>query len=105
AAPALAPLPGPRDAAESVGDTKGRAGDAGSRRLSGSLKGVTSDSLRAAGRRGGRTRRDERAKEKKVELTVQVPKSLRKEFQAAAKTRKTDPDAVIEALLRAWLDV
>lgn len=101
----LAPLPGPRESADSGGEARQRAGGAGGRKPSGPLKGITSDSLRAAGRRGAPGRRDDRAREKKVELTVQVPKSLRKEFQAAAKSRKTDPDAVVEALLRAWLDV
>lgn len=101
----LTPVPGPRDSAEGGSDAGGGAEDARGRRLSGPLKGVTSDSLRTAGRRGGRSRRDERPREKRVELTVQVPKSLRKEFQAAAKARRTDPDAVVEALLRAWLDI
>ena len=42
--------------------------------------------------------------EKKVELTVKVPKSLRKDFRAALKADKKDADEVVTALLRAWLD-
>jgi hypothetical protein len=73
-----------------------------SHRLSGPLRGTTSDSLLAAGkrnRRGGR-----RAEGKPVELTVKVPKSLRKEFRAAAKARKQDPDEIVTVLLQAWLE-
>jgi hypothetical protein len=32
-----------------------------------------------------------------------VPKSLRKDFRAAVKADKKDPDAVVTALLTAWL--
>ena len=73
------------------------------RRLSGPLRGTTSDSLRAAGR-AGRRRASNGAAEKKVELTVKVPKSLRKDFRAALKADKKDADEVVTALLRAWLD-
>jgi hypothetical protein len=70
------------------------------RRLSGPLNGITSDSLRAAGRRGRRRPPNE----KLVELTVQLPKSLRKEFRAALKQQEQQADDVVAALVRAWLD-
>ena len=38
-----------------------------------------------------------------MDLGVKVPKSLRKDFRAAVKADKKDPDAVVTALLRAWL--
>jgi hypothetical protein len=70
------------------------------RRLSGPLNGITSDSLRAAGRRGRRRADDG----KLVELTVKLPKSLRKEFRAALKAQDRQADDVLAALVRAWLD-
>ncbi|MCU0284012.1 MAG: hypothetical protein MUD13_08960 [Candidatus Nanopelagicales bacterium] len=70
------------------------------RRVSGPLTGITSDSLRAAGRRGRRPAADG----KLVELTVQVPKQLRKQFRAALKEQHQQADDVVAALLRAWLD-
>jgi hypothetical protein len=71
-------------------------------RLSGPLRGTTTDSLVTPGK-GGR-RGDRRSGGKPVELTVKVPKSLRKEFRAAAKARKQDPDEIVTVLLRAWLE-
>jgi hypothetical protein len=44
-----------------------------------------------------------KAADKPVDLGVKVPKSLRKDFRAAAKADKKDPDAVVTALLRTWL--
>lgn len=73
-----------------------------SHRLSGPLRGTTSDSLVAAGKGGRRGPR--RSEGKPVELTVKVPKSLRKEFRAAAKARKQDPDEIVTVLLQAWLE-
>jgi hypothetical protein len=35
---------------------------------------------------------------------VKVPKSLRKDLRAAAKTSKRTPDEIVTALLRGWLD-
>jgi hypothetical protein len=79
----------------------GRSGDEAPHRLSGPLRGTTSDSLRAAGK--GRNRPSGKAAEKPVDLGVKVPKSLRKEFRTAVKADKKDPDAVVAALLRTWL--
>lgn len=87
------------------GGRERREGDRGTpapHRLTGPLGGTTSDSLRASSK-GGRAGRRGRSAEKSVELTVKVPKSLRKEFRDAAKAAKQDPDAVVTALLRAWL--
>jgi hypothetical protein len=64
------------------------------------LGGTTSDALRAAGKR---TRRQART-DKRVELTVQVPKGLRKEFRAALKAEQLDADEVVSTMLRVWLD-
>jgi hypothetical protein len=80
----------------------GRAGDTAQHRLSGPLRGTTSDSLRAAAKKA-RTRPSGKAEEKPVDLGVKVPKALRKDFRAAVKADKRDPDAVVTALLRAWL--
>jgi hypothetical protein len=80
---------------------RSRRGAAGSS-LSGPLAGNTSDSLRRPkGRAGGR--RNE-ATGKKVELTVKIPKTLRKEFKAALKAERKDADTLVTALLRNWLD-
>ena len=74
-------------------------------RLSGPLGGTTSDSLRSSAKGGRRGSQGRSAKpEKSVDLTVRVPKSLRKEFRAATKARKQDPNDVVTALLRSWLD-
>ncbi len=70
-------------------------------RLSGPLRGTTSDSLRAAGKAG--RRRARQAQEKRVELTVKVPKSVRKDFRAAVKADGRDADEVVTDLLRTWL--
>jgi hypothetical protein len=70
-------------------------------RLTGPLRGTTSDSLRAAGKTSRRQARQQQ--EKRVELTVKVPKSLRKDFRAALKADGKDADEVVTALLRAWL--
>lgn len=82
--------------------TGGGGAEPGPHRLSGPLRGNTSDSLRNATRKA---RRPPKAKsgDKQVPLEVRVPKSLRKEFRAAVKAEKKDPDAVVAALLRAWL--
>jgi hypothetical protein len=71
-------------------------------RLSGPPSGTTSDSLRA-GSKSGRSRGRGRPAEKTVEITFKVPKSVRKEFLAAIKADKRNPDEVATALLRAWL--
>ncbi len=78
------------------------AGGATPHRLSGPLRGTTSDSLRAAAKKA-RTRPSGKAADKPVDLGVKVPKSLRKDFRAAVKADKKDPDAVVTALLRTWL--
>jgi hypothetical protein len=77
------------------------AGDTTPHRLSGPLRGTTSDSLRAAAKKA-RTRPG-KAADKTVDLGVKVPKSVRKDFRAAVKADKKDPDAVVTALLRTWL--
>jgi hypothetical protein len=74
----------------------------GPHRLTGPLGGTTSDSLRAAAKKA-RHRPTGKADEKPVDLAVKVPKSLRKDFRAAVKANKKDPDAVVTALLKAWL--
>jgi hypothetical protein len=78
------------------------SGNSGPHRLSGPLRGTTSDSLRAAAKKA-RHRPSGKAEEKPVDLGVKVPKSLRKDFRAAVKADKKDPDAVVTALLKAWL--
>jgi hypothetical protein len=82
--------------------SSGKSGDAGPHRLSGPLRGTTSDSLRAASKKA-RTRPSGKAEARPVDLGVKVPKSLRKDFRAAVKADKKDPDAVVTALLKAWL--
>jgi hypothetical protein len=82
--------------------SSGKSGEAGPHRLSGPLRGTTSDSLRAAAKKA-RHRPSGKAEEKPVDLGVKVPKSLRKDFRAAVKAAKKDPDAVVTALLKAWL--
>ena len=79
-----------------------KSGDAGQHRLSGPLRGTTSDSLRAAAKKA-RRRPSGRVDEKPVDLGVKVPKAVRKDFRAAVKADKKDPDAVVTALLKAWL--
>ena len=93
-----APTEGPEQSAPLA--PSGKAGKG--HRLSGPPSGTTSDMLRAAGKRGRRAARGLPA-EKSVELTVKVPKSLRKEFRAAVKANRADPDEVVTSLLRAWL--
>ncbi len=105
AAPAEAP--GAPGSAESPGEASlvesaGRSTDTAQHRLSGPLRGTTSDSLRAAAKKA-RTRPSGKADEKPVDLGVKVPKSVRKDFRAAVKADKRDPDAVVTALLKAWL--
>lgn len=102
-------LPEPRQDAEPASSggapqakPSAKSGDAGPHRLSGPLRGTTSDSLRAAAKKA-RTRPSGKAEEKPVDLGVKVPKSLRKDFRAAVKADKKDPDAVVTALLKAWL--
>lgn len=79
------------------------AGIRSSSPLSGPPGGTTSDSLRRAGKRG-RSRPPGKESGKKVALTVQIPKSLRKEFRAAIKADRQSADAVVATLLRSWLD-
>ena len=101
-------LPEPRQDAEPspagapMVKSAGKPGEPGQHRLSGPLRGTTSDSLRAAAKKA-RTRPSGKADDKPVDLGVKVPKSLRKDFRAAVKADKKDPDAVVTALLKAWL--
>ncbi len=76
-------------------------GQPAAHRLSGPLRGTTSDGLRAATRLARPTRPGKA--EKSVDLGVKVPKSLRKEFRAAAKADRKDPDVIVAALLKSWL--
>ncbi len=92
------PAPGTQAAPEGGAVPRTVAGH----RLSGPLRGTTSDSLRAAAKDA--RRRSRRSGEKTVELTVKVPKTLRKEFRAALKADTKDADQVVTALLRAWLN-
>jgi len=88
---------------EGTSTTHGATPDAGgSHRLTGPLHGTTSDSLRNATRKAHRPPKG-KAADKPVDLGVKVPKSVRKDFRAAVKADKKDPDAVVTALLRAWL--
>lgn len=105
--PPLRPEPGPDSEVTPSGGAPlptslGRSGVSAPHRLSGPLRGTTSDSLRAAAKKG-RNRPSGMAAEKPVDLGVKVPKSLRKEFRTAVKADKKDPDAVVAALLRTWL--
>jgi hypothetical protein len=103
-------LPQPRDDAEPItgaptpesSGTPSATGPDTPHRLSGPLRGTTSDSLRAAAKKA-RKPSSGKASEKPVDLGVKVPKSLRKDFRAAVKSDKKDPDAVVTALLKAWL--
>jgi hypothetical protein len=94
-------VPEPRTGAEAIPDGEAEASTTATS-LSGPLRGTTSDSLRNATRKARRPPQGKSA-DKLVDLKVRVPKSLRKEFQAAAKADKKDPDAVVAALLKAWL--
>lgn len=69
------------------------------------LTGTTSDTMRPVkhGRQDARARR-EPVKEKMVDLAVKVPKSLRKELRAAAKSAGRTPEEVVASLVRAWID-
>jgi hypothetical protein len=98
AAEAGAPSPAENSPAPTSDEAKGH-------RLTAPPRGATSDSLRSR-TRGRRSRGGERATkpEKTVELTVKVPKSLRRDFRDAVKSEKKDPNDVVTALLRAWLD-
>lgn len=104
ATPAATPAATSPEASAAAVVAAGAAGtSAVGHRLSGPLGGTTSDSLRP--RKGGGRRRPAGTKpEKTVELTVKVPKSLRKDFREAVKSTKADPNDVVTALLRAWLD-
>lgn len=107
-------VPTPRTDVEAVGPTRAKdstkalvspgGGDSDQHRLSGPLRGTTSDTLRSAARKAHRHRRstDKRA-DKAVDLGVKVPKNVRKEFRAAVRADKRDPDVVVTALLKAWL--
>ncbi len=77
-------------------------GEPARHRLSGPLRGTTSDGLRAATRRA-RPAKAGKTAEKTVDLGVKVPKTLRKEFRAAARADKRDPDVIVTALLKSWL--
>lgn len=93
-----------REGAKAKDGNGGRAADPITKvgTLSKPLAGNTSDSLRRPGRRaGGRT---PKASGKKVEFSVKIPKSLRKEFRTALKAERKDADAVVASLLRSWLD-
>lgn len=92
----------PSRAAAPLAKSGPKSGDAGQHRLSGPLRGTTSDSLRAAAKKA-RSRPSGKADEKPVDLGVKVPKAVRKDFRAAVKADKKDPDAVVTALLKAWL--
>jgi hypothetical protein len=94
--------PEPSSPATPLAKPSGKSDDPTPHRLSGPLRGTTSDSLRAAAKKA-RTRPSGKADEKPVDLGVKVPKSLRKDFRAAVKADKKDPDAVVTALLTAWL--
>lgn len=77
------------------------------KRLSGPPRGATSDTLRPV----KEVRRPEPAtppkrnvaKEKQVDLAVKVPKSLRKDLRAAAKSAGRTPDEVVASLIRVWI--
>jgi hypothetical protein len=104
-----APAPEPTEAPLAlVPEPGGAVPAAAAREVVGGLSrppgGTTSDSLRRAGRRAG-DRKVKLAKgDKKVKLTVEIPKSLRTEFQAALKADRKKADAVVAGLLRTWLD-
>lgn len=98
-------VPAPRSDSETVATPAAAAATDKStsrHRLSGPLRGNTSDSLRSATRKARRPPRGKTA-DKPVDLKVRVPKSVRKDFRAAVKADKKDPDAVVTALLKAWL--
>jgi hypothetical protein len=94
--------PDPTSLGSGAAESPSATGDATPHRLSGPLRGTTSDSLRAAAKKA-RTRPSSKAADKPVDLGAKVPKSLRKDFRAAVKADKKDPDAVVTALLRTWL--
>lgn len=101
-APDQAPaVPAPRSDSEAEAEAA-TDGSASRHRLSGPLRGNTSDSLRTATRKARRPPRGKTA-DKPVDLKVRVPKSVRKDFRAAVRADKKDPDAVVTALLKAWL--
>lgn len=99
-------LPVPREDVESkAGSTSSKGADPGKaipHRLSGPLGGTTSDSLRPNAK-ASRGRGRARPPEKLVEITFKVPKTVRRDFRAAVKADKKDPDEVATALLSAWL--
>lgn len=93
----------PEQDTEATPDPKAPGSDEpGQHRLSGPLRGTTSDSLRSAAKKA-RRRPQGKSAEKQVDLGVKVPKSLRKDFRAAAKADKKDPDVIVTALIRTWL--
>jgi hypothetical protein len=82
-------------------------GTARGKRLTGPPRGATSDTLRPVKdvRRTEPTSQPAKAaKEKQVALTVKVPKSLRKDLRAAAKSAGRSPDEVVASLIRVWID-
>lgn len=93
----VAPVPAPRVEPEPAPEAAAKAG--GPHRLSGPPRGRTSDTLRVLPGRSSQKAR----KEKRVDLDVTVPKSLRKEFLAAAKSSGHRPDEIVETLLHGWL--
>jgi hypothetical protein len=102
-----APVPPPRGSASAASGSSGASAPPAAsaptgHRLSGPLTGTTSDGLRTVAKRS--RRRAAAREEKAVELTVKVPKSLRKEFRAAVKAGNQDPDEVVATLLRAWMN-
>jgi hypothetical protein len=108
AGPDAAEVPGqPQDAQPAPADAPvaapaAKSGDPAQHRLSGPLRGTTSDSLRAAAKKA-RNRPSGKSAERAVDLEVKVPKSLRRDFRSAAKAAKKDPDVIVTALLKAWL--
>jgi hypothetical protein len=102
ALPAPSPDPQPSPTSAPLAKSSGKSGEPGPHRLSGPLRGTTSDSLRAAAKKA-RTRPSGKADLKPVDLGVKVPKTVRKDFRAAVKADRKDPDAVVTALLKAWL--
>jgi hypothetical protein len=97
-----APRPMPTDpAAEaSEGSSPFRPGDLRARKTGaakGSSKAASSDQSKSKGK-------GKAAKEPTAELTVTVPKHLRKQAKARAKADRLKLDDVVATLLRGWVD-
>jgi len=85
----------PAQDTEATPDPKAAGSDEpGQHRLSGPLRSAAKTARRRPPGKSG---------EKQVDLGVKVPKSLRKDFRAAAKADKKDPDVIVTALIRTWL--